>query len=321
LRVLIVGSKSKWLMERSTQRALTRDGHVTRVFDDRGKGRLFGAGMTQKRALSAVRKFKPDFVLLGKCTGLDVETVAEMIAGKPNAMWYQDAPLYRYINRPDIAHLAAVGRLVDNFFVSGFVNEWKGLGLKAKFLPSAADRQLGPVKPSKRFSSDVAFIGSGFDKSRATFLAKVGKRFDLKVWGEGWSEWRKEVNWTGRPVRGHDFAGVCSSAKIVLGITPPSARGATNYTSERTWMVIQAGGLYLGQATDGMTRLLRDGDHCASYKDLEQCLERCAYYLANPATRERVRVQGQHFVDEHHTYDQRIHNILAGEEFVNPLSL
>jgi spore maturation protein CgeB len=319
LRILIVGSGKKWRMERSTERALVRDGHTTRLFDDRRSRQLLGGSLTQKRALAVARKFKPDFVLVGKCQALDLTTVEAMLAGKRSATWYHDAPQYRYINRPDVAHAAAVGRLTESFFVSGFVDEWKALGLRAKFLPSSADKELGPTKPNKRFASDVAFIGSGNDRARATFLGKLAKRFDLKVWGEDWEEWRKQLNWSGRPVYGHEFAAVCSSAKIVLGINPQIARSATNYTSERTWMTVQAGGLYLGQATDGITSLLREGDHCAWYKDLESCIERCAYYLANPATRERVRLQGQHFVAEHHTYDQRIHNILAGEEFVNPL--
>jgi len=319
VRVLIVGTGTKWGMERGTQRALVRDGHTTRLFDDKRSSKLLGRRLTQRRALSAARRFRPDFVILGKCPGLDPATVEGMIAGKPNAMWHHDAPSYRNLNRPDVAHVAAIGKVAATFFVSGFVDEWARLGLRAKFLPSCADKELGPTKSQKRFESDVAFIGSGSDRSRATFLVKVAKRFDLKVWGPGWQEWRKQLNWGARAVYGPDFARVCSSAKIVLGINPLIARGGTNYTSERTWMVIQAGGLYLGQATDGMTELLREGDHCAWYKDLEQCLERCAYYLANPATRERVRLQGQHFVDEHHTYDQRIHNILAGEEFVNPL--
>lgn len=319
MRVLIVGSGTRWGMERGTQRALVRDGHTTRLFDDKRSSKLFGRRLTQRRALAAARAFKPDFVILGKCLGLDAATVEGMIAGKPSVMWHHDAPSYRNINRPEVAHVAAIGKLASIFFVSGFVEEWKKLGLPAKFLPSCADKELGPTKSQKRFVSDVAFIGSGTDRSRAGFLVKVAQRFDLKVWGPGWQEWRKQLHWSGSPVYGPDFARVCSSAKIVLGINPLSARGGTNYTSERTWMVIQAGGLYLGQATDGMTELLREGDHCAWYKDLEQCLERCAYYLANPATRERVRLQGQHFVDEHHTYDQRIHNILAGEEFVNPL--
>jgi spore maturation protein CgeB len=61
------------------------------------------------------------------------------------------------------------------------------------------------------------------------------------------------------------------------------------------------------------------GDHCAWYTDLDSCIERIDYYLKNSATRERVRRQGQHFVSEYHTFDQRIHNLLSGEEFVNPL--
>ena len=306
-------------MERSTERALKRDGHTTRLFDDKRSKQLLGAGFVQRRALSIARSFKPDFVLLGKCQALTLDTVGKIIAGKPNAMWYHDPPSFRNIKRPDIAHVADVGRLSQTFFVSGFVDEWRKLGLPAKFLPSAADKELGPRKPESNLGSDVTFIGTGYDRSRAAFLIKVAKRFELKVWGPGWEEWRKELRWTGRSVYGPAFASVCSSSKIVLGVNPTIARGATNYTSDRTWMVIQAGGFYLGEGTDGITSLLREGDHCAWYKDLEQCLDRCAYYLGNPAARERVRRQGQHFVAEHHTFDQRIHNLLSGEEFHNPL--
>jgi hypothetical protein len=306
-------------MERSTERALKRAGHTTRLFDDKRSRQLIGSRFVQRRALAVAASFKPDFVLLGKCQALALDTVGKIIAGKPNAMWYHDPPSFRNIKRPDIAHVAEVGRMSQTFFVSGFVDEWRKLGLPAKFLPSAADKDLGPRKAETNLGSDVAFIGTGYDRSRAAFLARIAKRFQLKVWGPGWEEWRKELNWTGRSVYGPAFASVCSSTKIILGINPTIARGATNYTSDRTWMVIQAGGFYLGEGTDGITSLLREGDHCAWYKDLEQCLDRCAYYLANPAARERVRRQGQHFVSEHHTFDSRIHNLLSGEEFHNPL--
>ena len=306
-------------MERSTERALKRDRHTTRLFDDKRSKQLLGRGLTQRRALAVARSFKPDFVLLSKCQALELETVSEIIAGKPNAMWYHDPPSFRNIKKPEVAHVAAVGKMSQSFFISGFVDEWKALGLPAKFLPSAADIDLGPTEPNKRMASDVAFIGTGYDRTRANFLMKVAKRFELKVWGLGWEEWRKQLHWTGRAVYGPEFAAVCSSAKIVLGINPTIARGATNYTSDRTWMVIQAGGLYLGEGTDGITSLLREGDHCAWYKDLESCLDRCSYYLGNPATRERIRREGQHFVQQYHTFDQRIHNLLSGEPFVNPL--
>jgi len=306
-------------MESSTERALKRAGHTTRLFDDKRSKQLIGARFVQSRALSVAKSFKPDFVLLGKCQALTLDTVGKIISGKRNAMWYHDPPSFRNIKRPDVRHVADVGKMSQTFFVSGFVDEWRKLGLPAKFLPSAADKDLGPRDPEENLGSDVTFIGTGYDPSRAKFLAKVAKRFELKVWGPGWQEWRKELRWTGRAVYGPAFASVCSSSKIVLGINPTIARGATNYTSDRTWMVIQAGGFYLGEGTDGITTLLREGDHCAWYKDLEQCLERCAYYLGNPAARERIRRQGQHFVAEYHTFDQRIHNLLSGEEFHNPL--
>ena len=319
MKILIIGSANKWRMERSTERAFRRAGHTTRLFDDKASKRLLGGKFTQGRALRIAKRFKPDFVMLGKCQALELDTVEQIISGKPNAMWYHDPPSFRNINRPDVAHVAAVGRLAQTFFVSGFVDEWKKLGLRAKFLPSAADRDLGPTKAQKNLSSDVAFIGTGYDRARAAFLIKLAKKFELKVWGPGWQEWRKQVHWTGRPVYGKSFAAVCSSTKIVLGINPGIARGATNYTSDRTWMVIQAGAFYLGEATDGVTELLREGDHCAWYRDLESCIDRCTYYLANPATRERIRRQGQHFVEEHHTFDQRIENLLSDDEFINPL--
>lgn len=320
MRILIIGSANRWRMERGVERALRRAGHKTRLIDDRGSRRLIGRELTQRWALLQARLFKPDFVFLSKCQALDLETVAEIVAGRDNSMWYHDPPSYKNIKRPDIAHVAAVGRLSKTFFVSGFAGEWRALALPAKFLPSAAHRDMGPAAPDKRSESHVAFIGTGYDAARARFLIKIGLRFDLKVWGPGWEEWRKELAWKGRGgVYGPAFATVCSSAKIVLGINPVIAKGATNYSSDRAWMVIQAGGFYLGQASEGVTSLLTENDHCAWYKDVDSCIDRCDYYLANPASRERIRRQGQHFVSEYHTFDQRIHNLLSGEEFVNPL--
>jgi len=309
-------------MEKCTERALKRAGHKTLLLDDKRTARLLGRKLTQRWALSRARSFKPDFVFLGKCHGLNLDTVATILEGRPNSMWYHDPQWYKSTYRPDIKHIMSVGKLTQTFFVSGFVNEWKALGLPAKFLPSAADRDIKPVEPNKEYHSDVSFIGSGYDPNRAQFLLKIAKKYDLRVWGNGWEEWRKPLRWRGRAVHGKEFAAVCSSSNICLGINPERAKatGTSNYTSDRTWMVILAGGFYLGQGTPGLTELLREGDHCAWYKDLESCLQKIGYYLGQQATRERIRREGQGFVREYHTFDQRIHNLLSGEEFHNPLA-
>jgi hypothetical protein len=320
MRVLIIGSRNPWRMEMGIQRALRRAGHVTKLFDDRSTKRLVGPSMTQRLALLQAKRFKADFVVLSKCHALAVDTVAEIIDGKSNAMWYHDPQWFKNTYRPELAHIVKIGKLAQTFFITGFEEQWAALGLRAKFLPACGDVAIKPVKPQQLFASDIAFIGTGYDPARANFLLKIARKYDLKVWGLGWKEWRKPLNWRGRAVEGKNFAGVCSSSKIVLGINPSNAKGGSNYTSDRTWMVILGGGFYLGEESPGLREMLRDGDHCAWYSDLESCLARCGYYLENAAARERIRREGQAFVRQHHTFDQRIENLLSGEAFVNPLA-
>jgi len=188
-------------MERGTERALKRDGHKTLLIDDRRANRVIGRKLTQRWALSRARRFKPDFVILSKCQGLDLDTVGTIIDGKPNSMWYQDPQWYKSTYRPDVAHIVAVGKLSQTFFVSGFDAEWRVLGLPAKFLPAAADRDIRPVPAKRKYHSDVSFIGTGYDPSRAQFLLKIAKKYDIKVWGKGWEEWRKATfRWVSTPI-------------------------------------------------------------------------------------------------------------------------
>src|SRR5712672_2596926 len=220
-------------MEKCTERALKRDGHKTLLIDDKRATRVIGRRLTQRWALTQARRFNADFVFLGKCQGLDLDTVATIVEGKANSMWYHDPQWYKSTYRPEVKHVIAVGKLTQTFFVSGFEAEWRALGVPAKFLPSAADRDIRPVPPKKSYHSDVSFIGSGYDPSRA--------------------------------------------------------KGGSTYTSDRTWMVILAGGFYLGHGTPGLTEMLREGDHCAWYTDIDSCLAKIEYYLKNSAARERIR--------------------------------
>ena len=204
--------------------------------------------------------------------------------------------------------------------MTGFEKEWARLGLPAKFLPSCADVAIKPVPPEKQFAADVAFIGSGHDAARAKFLLKVAAKYDFKVWGPEWEEWRKPLHWGGRSVEGKEFAAVCASSKIILGVNPSRyTGGAENTTSDRTWMTLIAGGFFLGHGTPELKQMLHDGEHCAWYSDIDSCLAQCTNYLLNSHARERVRREGQGFVRQYHTFDQRIRNLLSGEEFVNPL--
>ncbi|HEY5086630.1 MAG TPA: glycosyltransferase [Gemmatimonadaceae bacterium] len=269
--------------------------------------------MTQHLIRARTHRFRPDFIFLSKCLALDLDTVRGLVGDAPNAMWYHDPQWFRDTARPDIGHIAAVGRIASTFFVTGFDAEWRALGTNAKFLPAAGDAGITPVTPSSAYTSDAAFIGTGYDASRAALLLDLAKHHDVRVYGPGWQEWGKQLRWNGRSVEGKEFAEVCSSSAITLGINPSRAAGGVTYTSDRTWMVILAGAFYLGQGTPGVERFLRDGEHCAWYVDADDCLAKLDFYLRDPVARERIRSQGERFVRANHTYDQRIANLLSGE--------
>jgi hypothetical protein len=320
MRILLIGSDNTWRMEAAVERAFKRAGHTTLLIDDRRMKRLMGWRLTQLWAKWQATQFAADFVFLSKCLALDPETVAAIIDGKPNAMWYHDPQWYRDLDRKDIGHIAMIGKLAHTFFVTGFEKEWRANGMNALFLPAAGDAGIKPVDPDQHFASDVAFIGTGYDPERAQLLIDVGKHFDLKVWGPGWEEFSDRLRWSGRPVEGREFAAVCSSSGITLGINPARASGGMSYTSDRTWMVMLAGGFYLAQKTPGVAAMLREGEHCGFYTDAASCIEECGRYLRSADDREAIRRRGEEFVRAHHTYDQRIANILEEKEFVNPLT-
>ena len=319
MRILMIGSNNPWRMEAALERAFRRAGHDTLLIDDRRLKRAIGRRVTQWWVRKHAQDFRPDFVFLSKCLALDPETVSEIIHGLPNAMWYHDPQWYADLDRPDIAHIAGIGKLSQTFFVTGFDSEWRKNGLAAKFLPAAGDTQIQPVPYDPKYAADVTLIGTGYDPNRAEFLVSLAGHLDVTVWGLGWEQWADKLEWRGRPVEGNDFARVCSSSQIVLGINPERAAGGINYTSDRTWMVILAGGFYLGEYSVGMAAMLEDGVHCAWYEGIESCVKRSLHYLANEPDREAIRARGEKFVRANHTYDQRVPFILEDREWVNPL--
>lgn len=80
-------------------------------------------------------------------------------------------------------------------------------------------------------------------------------------------------------------------------------------------MTTLAGGFYLGARTPGADALLLDGVHCALYNDFESCVRQVHHYSSDREARERIRDNGERFVRENHTFDQRVPHLLSGEPF------
>ena len=319
MRILILGSRRRWRIESCFARAFERAGHETLILDDRLLDRTMGRAPTQRWVRFRAARFRPDFILLSKCLGLELETIAALVDGRRNAMWYSDAQWYSHVEtRPDIGHIASVARLADRLWLPAFVDEWRALGFDAHFLPFAGDREIVPAPCNPALSTDVAFLGTGYDPDRAHFLMELAKEVRVRVWGLGWSRWSDHLDWAGHPVEGREFAAVCSSARLTLGITAAAARGHPFYT-DRMFLAILAGGCYLGEGGHDAGRMLADGEHCIWYDSLDDCIARAKHYLADTRARQHIRAAGERFVREHHTYDQRVPHLLDGTPYVPPL--
>lgn len=319
MRILILGSRRRWRIESCFARAFDRAGHRTLLLDDRQLARTIGRRAAQRWVRFRAARFRPDFVLLSKCLGLELDTVAMLVKDRPNAMWYSDAQWFTHVGtRSDIGHIASVAHQAARLWVPAFAKEWRAMGYDAQHLPFAGDRDIVSAPRDPALAVDVAFLGTGYDPDRASFLIGLAKHVRLRVWGLGWEKWRDRLDWAGHPVEGRAFAAVCSSAALTLGITAANARGNPFYT-DRMFITMLAGGCYLGEGGHDANRMLADAEHCIWYGSLDECIARAKRCLADAAAREEIRAAGAAFVRRHHTYDDRVPHFLSGAPYVAPL--
>jgi len=321
LRVLVIG-RHRWdLDERAVWRALRRQGHRVAFFDDVKGRQRYGLRASNAWLRLLARAFRPERILFGKGEHVDPEVLAEISRDAPSVMWYHDLRV-----PPDPAIIARARVTEIAFSTSGGqADVWRALGVtRTELLPDGIEPDVDfPSEggPETELRSEVAFIGTGYDECRAEILCRLARHFDVKVWGPGWSRWRDRLKGSERPVVGRDYARICASAKIVLGVHPSFhvADPIRWYTSNRAWRTLACGGFYLGHGTAGLNELLHDDVHCAWYDDEEDSYARIDRYLANDPACRRIRHEGRVYVAAYHTVDHRLNNLLTGEPFLNPL--
>ncbi|MGQ0560468.1 MAG: glycosyltransferase family protein [Gemmatimonadota bacterium] len=327
MRVVIVGRGKRLVAaEAGLYSAMKRMGHSVILLDDRKLRQRIGsrAGSRWIRVRSFLHR--PQRVIFLKPHDVQVSALAAIREYARITMWYRDLTPPP---DPDLDRLVARARCAHNVFLTagGQAGEWAARGVPdPTWLPNAADRDTDmPVAPDPRFACAVAFMGRGVwpgdDTSRAEFLVRLSKRFHVRVWGQQWDRWARELNWDGSAPYGKDFARVCASAKVVLDIQPALWSEVKDdwYSSNRMVKIMAAGGLCVGQGGAGLQRLFRNDEHCAWYQSDDEAVAQIEKYLSNDALRSQVRQEGRDLVHRHHMLDNRVHNLLTGEPYQNPL--
>jgi spore maturation protein CgeB len=324
VRVLIIGRRKHLISaEAGLYRAMKRQGHQVWLIDDRKLRQRVGtkAGSAWVRLRAHV--IRPERVLVFKPHDVTPEIMDRIAQRFKTTMWYRDLTV------PPDPELVRRAQKLDTVFLTagGQAPEWEALGIRrALWLPDGADRDLDqPTDFDPQFACDVAFIGRavspGEDFYRPELLMRLAKRFRVRVWGQNWQRWATELNWDGSTVYGRDFAKVCASAKIVIDIKPRLWQPSMGvYASNRLVRQLACRGFSLTRGTAENKELFREGEHCAWYDSEAEAVEKIDYYIRNDAERRRVAANGATLVQQHHMLDNRVHNLLTGEPYKNPLN-
>ena len=285
-----------WRNERNCADALEWHGyHVTRYQITDPKDR---PGLGGKPAI------KPgDVVFTAVPQNFDVAELQRFKdAGAKLVTWYWDW-IFGLENRADL-YLPRL-RLMDVILsTDGFSDEnYVRNGITCRhYLPQAAmpeDRLLPSAVGSPKH--DVVFMGHLWTSDRRDMARRLNARFNFANYG-GYSEGTRRV-W------GCEMTRICRGSSIMVGVNYKN--DCPGYWSDRCYVVMGAGGFYLGQRVPGIERYFQDGVHCAFFDGMDDLMEKTAWWLAHDKEREACRKRGHELVHSRDTYIHRTNEMLA----------
>lgn len=156
------------------------------------------------------------------------------------------------------------------------------------WLPHAAEPLAYPKKAIIN-KYDVCFVGNVGSWNRVDFLDRMFKEFPNFFYGKRLFEEAAEI--------------FCSS-KVVLNI---SIKDDVNM---RVFEALSTGSFLLTNELPGLSVLFKDGVHLATYRTLDEAVEKARYYLAHDDERQKIADAGHAEFMAKHTYTHRLKKVM-----------
>jgi spore maturation protein CgeB len=138
----------------------------------------------------------------------------------------------------------------------------------------------------------------------AQALAPLG----LHVWGDsGWQQVPGLV-YHGSAEHGVTINKIYSNAAINIDI---GRLYQLDIVTMRVFDVLACGGFVLAEHSEDLAELFAIGEEVESWRTLDELLDKCRWYLANPAQRNQIAQRGYRAVCERHTIQQRLRMMLS----------
>lgn len=256
-------------------------------------------------------EFKPDMVL-SQFQGVDRMNGDQLraVRASRSAMWVNFNQDYwpEHHTTPDMLNML---RHVDLQLVSNgsVLPDYTANGVNAAYWPFGYET---PVRPYPEVPAhDVVFLGNAYSEHRRK-LGKLLKSlpYNVGLYGTGWENGDGDCN--------YDFTyGEALYRKAKIAISDNEFLHADGYISNRPFQILAAGGALMAHQHShsvyertGITPSV----HYAPWFDLEGLVHCINYWLTKDwvqKDKQRITLNAQQFVREHHSYDVRVRELMA----------
>jgi spore maturation protein CgeB len=223
----------------------------------------------------------------------------------PAIMYFDD------VQRND-EQLKILGRCCDIMYLTarGEVAQYNQWGINARFIQGGCDpdAHYKVQTPDAFYQSEVAFIGQADRPERIELMREIGKRFDMKLWGQKWETAGMKV--AAKEVFADEYRKICAGAKIILGFDKADAT-VDLYFSNRTWYTLGCGGFLLTTYCPSLEEMFGRGRELDWFETLEECCEKIAYYLDHDEERQRIATAGYQLAHSQYSYENMVEKIIA----------
>jgi spore maturation protein CgeB len=188
------------------------------------------------------------------------------------------------------------------------------------WFPMAAEPQTHKVMSATKhdrdfYGSDISFMGAAYP-NRVKFFKHFNKD-KLKLWGTGWTE--SELADYHIPLKEERISPEqsnliyqCSKININLHSTNDGSifDPAGDFVNPRTFEIAACGGFQLVDDRPAVRELFDEDVDIVLFKSVEEAADKAAFYLKNEALRQKIANAGREKVLQHHTYANRLKNML-----------
>jgi spore maturation protein CgeB len=262
---------------------------------------------TDKWIQNQIDSFQPDIIFIYS-RDIALGVLQQISASSIKTVLY-----YEDMSNDISPALIQMGKQVGFFLATnkGLMEEYRRAGIvNPIYFVGACDRydhrRRRPLLPV--WKSDIAFIGRARpNEPRVTLTRKLGKQFNVKVYGKAWREFGLRA--TLKTVTPRGYALICAGAKIMLGADFTSE--VEGYWSNRLWLTLGCGGFFLTQYVKGMEKYFENKKHLVWYHNEQECLSLAEEYLSRPRERRKIALEGYRLVHEHHTFHHFVDRVIS----------